>query len=407
MRYRGCRYAVVLAAVILVSAGCMQEDEERSIPPLSAAEGNADASLGPGTRALSSGPGYKASPSWSPRGDRIAFTVDGYVVDKAVRARDIRRRTTRDLVADDAEWTSKSSLAVFGLAPDSVTVAGALVGMDEVPRSVYRARPRGGSLEVEEVAADILAMSPGPEGLIVVREAGPYEGRLALLRDNGGVERSYTSPIEGRVTGISLSPNGHRVALAARPPGDLATSELHVLNLRDGAYRRIARLNGGLEVIGAPQWTKRGISYVAGKEKVSRAGSAIPLYDLFLIPSGSGTPEPMPGVGEDFVASSIRVSPDGERLAVVGRLNPSSPINLYILNLETEGLKNVTTNEEMEIKTGPDDLSWAPDGESVAIIARGTLSEEPSVHAAPKDALLEEFYNLYEVPVKAAAGAKR
>jgi WD40 repeat protein len=409
MRYRGCRYAVLLAAVILVLAGCMQEDEEMSIPPLSAAEGRADAGLGPGTRALSSGPGYKASPSWSPRGDRIAFTVDGYVVDKGVKARDVRRWTTRDLVAEDAEWTSQSSLAIFGLASGSVTVAEPPVGTDEVPRSVYRARFREGSLDVEEVATGILAMSPGPEGegLIVALEVGPYEGRLALTHEDGTVDRFYTGLIEGRVTGISLSPGGHRVALAARPPGDLATSELHVLDLRDGAHRRIARLNKGLEIIGTPQWTKQGICYVAGKEKVSPAGSATPLYELFLIPSGSGTPEPMPGVGEDFIASSIRVSPDGERLAVVGRLNPNSPINLYILDVGTENLEDVTTNEEMEIKTGPDDLAWAPDRESVAIIARGALSEEPSVHAAPKGALLKDFYNLYEVPVEGAAEAKR
>ena len=409
MRYRRCRYAALLAAVILVFAGCMQEDEEMSIPPLSAAEGRADASLGPGTRALSSGPGYKASPSWSPRGDRIAFTMDGYVVDKAVRARDVRRWTTRDLVADDAEWISETSLAIFGLASGSATVAGPPVGTDEVTRSVYLARSREGSLEIEEVATDILAMSPGPQGkgIIVVLEVGPYEGRLALMHDDGSVDRLYTSPIEGRVTGISLSPDGHRVVLAARPPGDPAPSELHVLDLRDGAYRRTARLRKDLEIIGAPQWTKRGISYVAGKDEVTGAGSATPLYDLFLLPSGSGTPEPMPGVGEDFVASSIRVSPEGERLAVVGRLNPNSPINLYILNLASEGLENVTVNEEMEIKTGPDDLACAPDGKSVAIIARGTLSEEPSVHAAPKGALVEDFYNLYEVPIEGAAKARR
>ncbi|MDP8946697.1 MAG: hypothetical protein M3N09_01165, partial [Actinomycetota bacterium] len=106
-----------------------------SISPLSAAEGGADAGLGPGTRALSSGPGYKASPSWSPRGDRIAFTVDGYVVDRAVKARDVRRWTTRDLVAEDVEWTSESSLAIFGLAAGTVTVEKPPGGTDEVPRS--------------------------------------------------------------------------------------------------------------------------------------------------------------------------------------------------------------------------------------------------------------------------------
>ena len=382
----------------------MREREEISIPPLSAAE----AGLGPGTRALSSGPGYKASPSWSPRGDRIAFTVDGYVVDKAANAPELRHWTTRDLVADDAEWTSESSLAILGMASGSVTAAGPRDGREEVPRSVYRARLREGSPEVEQAATDVVAMSPGPggKGLVVVRELGPYQGRLALMH-GGAVDRFYTSPIEGRVTGISLSPDGHKVALAVRPPGDLAPSELHVLDLRGGTYRKIARLEEGLEIIGAPQWTDRGICYVAGKETVSRAGRATPLYDLFLIPSGSRTPEPMPGVGDDFVTSSIRASPDGGRLAVVGRLNPNSPINLYILNPGTEDLADVTINEEMDIKSGPDDLAWAPDGESVVIIARGALSEEPSVHAAPKDALLEDFYNLYEVPVGGAAEAKR
>jgi Tol biopolymer transport system component len=409
MRCKRCRYAALLAAAILVFAGCMHEGEKTSIPPLSAAGGRADPDLGPGTQALSSGPGFKGSPSWNPRGNRIAFTVDGYVVDKPVNAADVRRWTTRDFVAEDAEWISERSLAIFGLASGSVAKAEPSAGTDEASRSVYRARSQEESLDVEEVATKILAMSPNPEGrgLIVVLEIGPYKSGLALIHDNGVVDRFYTSSIEGRVTGISLSPDGRRVALAARPPGDLAPSELHILDLREGIPRRIVRLNEDLEILGAPQWTKGGICYVAGKEEVSGDGSTTPLYDLYLIPPGSSTPEPTPGVGEDFVASSIRVSPDGERLAVIGRLNPNSPNNLYVLDLEAKNLEDVTSNEDMEIKTGPDDLAWSPDGESVAIIARGTLSEEPSVRAAPANTLLEDFYNLYEVPVKGAARAKR
>jgi Tol biopolymer transport system component len=397
MRFRiGLYPAVVLAAVILVVAGCMRESEETSIPPLSAVGGRAG--LGPGTHALSSGPGYKSSPSWSPRGDRIAFTVDGYVADKPVNAGDIRRWTTGDFVAQDAEWISESSLAIFGLASGSAASS-----------SVYRAHSREGSPDVEEIAPGILAMCPGPEGkgLIVVLEIGSYEGRVALLNDSGMVDRFYTRSIEGRVTGVSLSPDGRRLALATRPPGDLKPSELHVLDLREGNHWRIARLEKGLEIVGAPQWTKQGIFYVAGKEEVSGGERATPLYDLFLIPSGSGEPIPAPGVGEDFVASSIRVSPDGERLAVIGRLNPNSPTNLYVLDLETRDLEDVTSNEDMEIKTGPDDLAWSPDGESVAIIARGELSEQPSVRAAPKGALLEDFYNLYEIPVDGAKEVPR
>ena len=74
-----------------------------------------------------------------------------------------------------------------------------------------------------------------------------------------------------------------------------------------------------------------------------------------------------------------------------------------MLDLAAGELEAVTTNEDMEIKTGQDDLAWSPGGESVAIVARGTLSGEPSVHAAPASELLDDFYNLYEVPVEEGA----
>ena len=391
MRYR--RFAALLAVIFF--AGCMPADEERLIEPLSAAGGGANPGLGPGTHALSSGPGYKGSPSWSPQGDRIAFTVDGYVVDKPVDAGGLRRWTAGAFVAEDVEWTSESSLAIFGVASSSAPE----VGKGKASRSLYRARAQARSPEVEEVRSKVLAMSPGPEeeNLIVALQSETNESRLALMQDNGVVDRSYNRTVEGRVTGLSLSPDGRRVALVARRR---ASSELHVMDLEEGTHRKVTRLHQDLEILGAPQWTTRGICYVAGKEEALGDGGATPLYDLYLVPSVSGEPEPMPGVGEDFVASSIRVSPDGERLAIIGRLNPNSPINLYVLDPEAEDLEDLTINEDMEIKTGPDDLAWSPGGESVAIVARSALSDEPRVRAGPADALLEDFYNLYEIPVE-------
>ena len=66
----GLLIALLVAAVLLT--GCAH-DEEVSIAPLAPAAGRVDPGLGPGTRALSSGPGYKGSPSWRPgRGqDRV------------------------------------------------------------------------------------------------------------------------------------------------------------------------------------------------------------------------------------------------------------------------------------------------------------------------------------------------
>jgi Tol biopolymer transport system component len=382
-------YTVLLATIILAVAGCMHPDEEISIQPLPAVEGRTDPGLGPGTRPLSSGPGYKGSPSWSPRGGRIAFTVDGYVVDKSVTAGDLRRWTTRDFGAEEVEWTSKRGLMILGAPP--------LGAPSEASRVVYRTSSEEGSLGVEEITTNGLAMSPGPRGgMIVALESGDSGSGLALMRPNGMIDRVYTSDIEGHVRGISLSPDGRMATLAVRTPGDRGPFELRVVDLRKGEHRRIARLDEGLNIFGAPQWTEEGAYCVAGRAEES--GDAA-LYDLYHVPPGSDSPGSAPGVGKDFVAASIRVSPDGERLAVIGRLNPQSPTNLYVLDLAAGELEAVTTNEDMEIKTGQDDLAWSPGGESVAIIARGALSGEPSVHGAPASELLDDFYNLYEVPV--------
>ena len=388
MRSRALWSAALLAATVLLAIGCMYREPETSIPPLSDAGERIDPGLGPEAQPLSSGPGYKGSPSWSPHGGRVAFTVDGYVVDKPVGTGAVRRWTTRDFVAEDVEWTSESSLAILGV-----------VWGEKSSSSIYRARSGEESLGVREVDEVVLAMSRGPEGdgLVVAFRAGNGESELALLRDGGAVDRIYTSAVGGRVTGLSLSPDGHKAALAVRAPG--GAFELHTFDLRAGVHRRIATLDEGLEIFGAPQWTKEGICYVVGKEDASVGGGTGPIYDLYSISPDSGGPKPTPGVGEDFVASSIRVSPDGGRLAVIGRLNPYATGNRYVLDLAAQDCEAVTKNEDMQIKTGPDDLAWSPGGDSVAIVARSALSDEPRVRAVPKRALLEDFYNLYEIPV--------
>ena len=376
------RLTVLLAALLIAASGCQAQDETLTIPPLPAAEGRVDPGLGPDTRPLSTGPGDKGSPSWGTGGEQIAYTVDGYVVDRPVDGGEVRRRTTRDFVVQDAEWTG-----------DALTILGTAGGGS---RSLYRASSGEGSLGVQKVAARVLAFSPGPgEGRSVAAfRTGPRESGLALLRDEE-VEQVYTGVVGGTVTGLSPSPDGRKVALAVRTAEDRRTSELRVFELDGGGQQRITRLAAGVEILGAPQWTRRGICFVAG----SSAGYGEPRYDLFRAGPEPGEPEPVPGIGEDFVAGGVRVSPDGGRLAVVGRLNPESPTNLYILDLDAGSFSAVTDNEDMDIKTGPDDLAWSPAGTSVALVARGASTGEPEVHAAPAEDLLDDFYNLYEVPI--------
>ena len=381
---------VVLAVLI---TGCAHT-EESPIAPLAPAAGRVDPGLGPGTRALSSGPGYKGSPGWSPNGGRISFTVDGYVVDRPTTSGEQRRWTTKDFVATDTEWTSDETLAILGAAPASHSGR-------KASNSLYRANAGADSLELEKVAGGVLAMSPGEEGLIFALEIGADESGLALTRGSGKVRRLYADgPIEGRVTALSLSPEGDKAVVALRPPEDPRTSELRTFDLRNGTGREVTRLDGNREILGTPQWTQQGLYFVAGIRTMGvDADGSEPLYNLYSVPAEGGAPELAPGVGEDFVASSIRVSPDGRQLAVIGRLNPKSPTNLYVLDPAARKLKAVTTNEDMAMKTEPDDLAWSPDAKNVAIIARGTPSTEPEVRLEPADRILRDFYNLYEIPI--------
>src|SRR5215210_4585935 len=203
------RFAVLTFLVVLTisSMGCFHTDEEGSIAPLAPAAGRVDLGLGPGSRALSSGPGYKGSPSWSPGGGRIAFTIDGYVVDKPTGSGALRRWTTRDFVAEDTEWISDDTLTMLGAAPGSASPS----GTEDTSRSVYRARAGEDSLELEKVTNGVLAMSPDREGLILALGNGAYESGLVLTRANGEVYRLYTNPIQGYVTSLSPSPDGNEV----------------------------------------------------------------------------------------------------------------------------------------------------------------------------------------------------
>lgn len=392
MRYKVLRaLATLFVAVTLVAlaTGCGGATQSVPIEALPSGQDRTDFGLGPGVRPLSFGPGDKSAPAWSPTDERVAFVVDGYVVDKPLYNQDLRRWTTKDFGAGSVEWRSTEVLTIFAENPSPDT---------EEPGSVYRTLPKDTPFGVKKIAADALTMSSGlgGEGLIVALETSPYESGLARIGEDGKMDQVYTNLIGGRVTGLSLSPDGGQGAIAAR---GAATVALHVLDLATGDSKTIARLDPGMAIHGAPQWTDRGIYYVAGEEDSGER--EISPDHLYRVPAGASDPEPAPGIGEDFVASSLRLSPDGKRLAIVGRRNPTSSTNLYILNFVTGDLETVTTNEDMEIKTGPNDLAWSTSGDRVAIVARGVISG-PRVLSAPADTLLTDFYNLYEVPIKAS-----
>ncbi|CAN5444844.1 MAG: hypothetical protein M3494_03680 [Actinomycetota bacterium] len=376
--------AVLLAAFLF---GCAA-GEEVSISPLPSGESGSE--LGSGVRPLSHGPGYKGSPAWSVDGARISFTIDGYVVDKPIRGRETQRWTARDFGAREVEANTGWSMLILGEDDDSGGSG-----------SLYLSLPSDDSTEVAEITPDVLTAEQVGEGgaVIAALQSDEDESELVLVRGEE-VESAFGS-VEGSVAGISLSPNGRRLAVSVAPPGEDAASEIRVFGLSDGSESELVSLEDGRRIFGAPQWAGAGIYFVAGTEDGSEENSS--LYGLYRVPNGSDEPESAPGIGGDFAASGIKLSPDGTKLAIVGRLHANSPTNLHILDLATETLNAATSSEDMDIRNNPRDMAWSPDGESVAIVARSSFSS-PRVRAASADTLLEEFYNLYEVPVAGLGG---
>ena len=402
---------VILALTALSGCGSVTgpAHEGVSIPPVSAGPVT---DLGPGVRPLSFGPGDKSSPRVSPSGERVAFVLDGYVVDKALYSQGFRPLiTASDFGAEYAEWLPDGDLAIS--SPEVGTGGGDMKGTP-APSSLLGVRLKGdsqdSSLSVDTLAENVIAVSAAPGGgdIAAVVSASPdpestaeATSRLVLLQGSEKPMKVFLREIKGPVTSLSVSPDGRLAVLASRRDTSRVKSRFEILTYRlsDGWVRRVARLPKGMEILGAPQWTQRGVYFVGGEVNGTAEGGENPTtYTLYRIPEGSRGPEPVRGVGEDFVAASISVSPDGGRLAIIGRRNPGSPTNLYVLDLASDTLNAATTNESMEIKTNPRDLAWYPDGSSVVLVARGAFSG-PEVYDAPAKALSAAFYSLYEVRV--------
>jgi TolB protein len=405
-------FASLALALVPAFTGCGLIGDTRegeTIPPASA-ETAADLGLGPGVRPLSFGPGDKGSPRVSPSGEKVAFVLDGYVAEKPLYAQTSLPRTATDFGAVYTEWLTDEGMAIL-TQQNEAGDGGARI--PPAPSSLFDVRPdisiSDGSSDVVRTIENVTAVGGVPDGGSVAAVAvappeslrEPTSSRLVLLRGSEKPASVYLRSIKGSVTGLSISPDGQRAAMAVRRDagGGEGRFEVQTYEFSEGLASRVARLPEGMEILGAPQWTRRGVHFVAGEATYATAGNRnLADYDLYRVPTGSGTPEQVRGIGENFVAASIRVSPDGQRLAVVGRRNLSSPTNLYVLDLASDTLEGATANENMEVKTNPLDLTWSPDGNHVILIARGALSG-PEVYDAPAQTLSSAFYNLYEVPV--------
>jgi TolB protein len=393
---------LLLAVLPAASTSCAPFREEEG-PPIEPALGAspADSRLGGSVLPLSAGPGEKAAPRQNPSdGGTVAFVLNGQPAVKHAGASGAVTLGRDEALprAERLEWIGPSALAV--LYPS------------EEASGTYSLRVIDGNGTSRRVADGVTGAAPGAGGLVAAVQTssgganGGATSRLLLIPGDGTQPRLFPGELPGRVTGLSVAPDGARAVLAVRRVG---VQEVWVYRFSDGALQQLARLQEGLGILGAPQMAVGGVYFVAGEEEAG-GDAAYALYEISRGRAGGQAPLPDPApvesVGEGFVAASVRVSPDGERLAILGRRNSGAPVELYVLELASGDLRAVTSNEGMEIRTSPEDLAWTRDGGAVLLVARGMLSGTQS-YDAPAAALRSPFYNLYEVPVHGDPGEER
>jgi hypothetical protein len=289
--------------------------------------------------------------------------------------------------ATGLEWVGGDALAV--LTPEA----------EESSRySLSISRDGGRPIRLAE---NVAGAAPGGGGVFAAVDTSSEDSpafRLVFVGAGESSPQVLPGELPGRVTGLSVGPDGARAVLSVEREG---VWEVWAYRFANGALRRLAVLREGVEILGDPQITARGAYFVAGESKDTAAADGPPPYALYQVRRDASREAPVEGVGETFSAAAIRVSPDGGSLAVLGRRGPGAPVELYVLDLATGDLRAATSNEDMEIRTNPGDLAWTPTGRAVLLVARGSLSG-PETYDGPASDVRTAFFNLYEVPVRGA-----
>ncbi|WP_162924652.1 TolB family protein [Rubrobacter indicoceani] len=409
------RLALIASAGFLL-VGCAAS-EGVPLQPLPTGSGGTELRLGADVRAVSEGPGYKSSPAWSTNGERLSYVVDGYVVARpaagASGGREPSARTEADFGAQAALWETDGDLGVFGRADEEsggVFEGVRTMTLYNVPEAGEPTETAGGIISFARLSP-VVQTGGVLERYLVAKRRG-RESELSVLQGSQTPD-TYRQTIPGVVTSVSISPDETKAVLAVRTSeaGETSEYQIKIFDLVTGSHTDLLALEPGSYIAGSPQWSSRGIHYLAGDETRESSNSAPEMTTgtsattqrLFIVRNGPDGPygQPAPGPGSGFTASNLQLSPDGQELALIGRLRSDSPTNVYVLDLRDSSLRPLTENEDMEMKNGPNDLSWSPDGRYLAIVARGVSPTGLKVYPAPASALLEAFYNVYRVPTEA------
>ena len=305
---------------------------------------------------LTSFPGNESLPSFSPDGNRIAFSWNGEQGDNAdiyvkqIGTEDLQRLTTDPAPDIQPRWS-----------PDGLYIA--FLRQTAEDYGLYLMPSIGGTERqlttlslVPPIRFDVLQVSWSPDGawLAVSDKGSPQEPFtiFMLARDSGEKRRLTTPPAD--VTGDlspAVSPDGKTIAYRHFESGGV--SEIYLLPVAGGEPRRLTFSD---VVKSSPAWTPDGRDILFLSESSNSVG-------LWRMPAAGGTPERVDAIGQ--AVTSFAISPQGNRLAWTQTINDSNiwQVELSGTPLPTgrkESAKTLISSTRLDVSS-----QFSPDGKRI------------------------------------------
>ncbi len=247
---------------------------------------------------LTTFPGYKESPVFSPDGNQLAFVWDGGDKDnldiyvKLIDAEKPLRLTSSPGDDSNPSWS-----------PDGRQIA--FLRSSPTERGIYVIPSLGGPERRMADSIEPFDWSPDGKLLAVAERSSPQDTHsIFVISLNTGERRRVTFPTLSHDVRPKFSPDGKNLAFT-RGSAHSVTADIYLVPVVGGEPRRLTFDNGWIF----------GLCWTSDSREVVFSSNRKGLFSLWKIPASGGTPEALPAVGEDAYFPSI--SRQGNHLAYV------------------------------------------------------------------------------------------